>query len=44
MVSYYRVNAEKIPSDHWIYDTGQGGGRIISEACHFIDFLSYILV
>ncbi len=42
MVSYYRVNAEKIPSDHWIYDTEQGGGRIISEACHFIDFLSYI--
>lgn len=42
MICYYRVNAEKIPSDHWIYDAEQGGGRLISESCHFIDFLSYI--
>lgn len=42
MVSFYRVNAEKIPSDHWIYDAEQGSSRIISESCHFIDFLSYI--
>jgi len=42
MVSYYRVNAEKIPPEHWLYDNEQGGSRLISEACHFIDFLSYI--
>jgi predicted dehydrogenase/threonine dehydrogenase-like Zn-dependent dehydrogenase len=43
MVCYYRVNAEKIPSDHWIYDEEQGSSRIISEACHFIDYLTYII-
>lgn len=43
MVALYRVNAEKIPSDHWIYDIEQGGGRIITECCHFIDFLQYIV-
>ena len=43
MVALYRVNAETIPSDHWIYDIEQGGGRIITECCHFIDFLQYIV-
>lgn len=43
MVALYRINAENIPSDHWIYDKSEGGGRIISEACHFIDYLSYII-
>lgn len=43
MVCFYRVNAESIPSDHWIYDKEQGGGRIISEGCHFIDFLQFII-
>ncbi len=43
MVCFYRVNAEKIPSDHWIYDDEQGYSRITSEACHFIDFLYYIV-
>lgn len=42
MISFYRVNTGKIPSDHWIYDNEQGGSGIISEACHFIDFLYYI--
>lgn len=32
-----RVNAGSIPSDHWIQDPEVGGGRIIGEACHFID-------
>lgn len=32
-----RVNAGSIPSDHWIQDPAVGGGRIIGEACHFID-------
>lgn len=42
LISNYRINAEKIPNDHWIYDKSEGGGRIISEACHFIDYISYI--
>jgi predicted dehydrogenase/threonine dehydrogenase-like Zn-dependent dehydrogenase len=43
MVAIYRVNAESIPHDHWIYDPSEGGGRIITECCHFIDFLQYII-
>lgn len=31
------VNAGPIPSNHWIHDPERGGGRIIGEACHFID-------
>lgn len=43
MVAVYRVNAESIPHDHWIYDPSEGGGRIITECCHFIDFLQYVI-
>ena len=39
---YYRVNGGFIPSATWIQDENSGGGRIIGEACHFIDLLSYI--
>jgi predicted dehydrogenase len=35
------VNAGAIPADHWTQDRHQGGGRIIGEACHFIDLLRY---
>jgi predicted dehydrogenase len=38
----YRVNAGRIPKDHWIQDPVQGGGRIIGEVCHFVDFIEYI--
>jgi predicted dehydrogenase/threonine dehydrogenase-like Zn-dependent dehydrogenase len=38
----YRVNAGNIPADSWIQDMAVGGGRIIGEACHFIDLLTYI--
>ena len=36
------VNAGAIPSDHWVQDMEIGGGRIIGEACHFIDLLRYL--
>ncbi len=36
------VNAGAIPSDHWTQDPEVGGGRIIGEACHFIDLLRYL--
>ena len=36
------VNAGAIPSEHWTQDPGLGGGRIIGEACHFIDLLRYL--
>jgi len=38
----YRVNAGPIPGDSWIQDKEIGGGRIIGEACHFIDFLTWL--
>lgn len=31
------VNAGAIPRDHWTRDPEVGGGRIVGEACHFID-------
>ncbi len=36
------VNAGKIPPDHWTQDMSIGGGRIIGEACHFIDLLRFL--
>ncbi len=36
------VNAGKIPNDHWTQDLEIGGGRIIGEACHFIDLLIFL--
>lgn len=36
------MNAGEIPSDMWVHDMEVGGGRIIGEACHFIDLCSYI--
>ena len=36
------VNAGMIPVDHWTQDSTVGGGRIIGEACHFIDLLRYL--
>jgi len=43
MTAFYRVNAENIPHDHWVYDKKEGSGRIITEACHFIDYLTYVI-
>jgi predicted dehydrogenase/threonine dehydrogenase-like Zn-dependent dehydrogenase len=36
------VNAGEIPASHWTQDSATGGGRIIGEACHFIDLLRYL--
>jgi predicted dehydrogenase len=36
------VNAGKIPQDHWTQDPKIGGGRIVGEACHFIDLLRHL--
>ena len=40
---HYRVNAGFIPANHWTQDEAIGGGRIIGEACHFIDVLTYLV-
>ncbi len=36
------VNAGAIPADHWTQDPAVGGGRILGEACHFIDLLRFL--
>lgn len=41
MISY-RVNAGYLPPSHWLHDPQQGGGRILGEGCHFIDFVIYL--
>lgn len=38
----YRVNAPLLPLDHWTLDPVEGGGRIVGEACHFIDLVCYL--
>ena len=43
LVAHYRVNAGYIPPTHWVQDPAQGGGRIIGEGCHFVDFLTYLV-
>lgn len=41
MVINCRVNAGFVPKDSWIQNPNEGGGRIIGEACHFIDLTQY---
>lgn len=36
------MNAGAIPANVWIHDMNVGGGRIIGEACHFIDLITYL--
>ena len=43
LYAHFRVNANMIPADHWINDPKVGGGRIIGEGCHFIDFLTFLV-
>jgi predicted dehydrogenase/threonine dehydrogenase-like Zn-dependent dehydrogenase len=38
----YRVNAGRIPGNSWIQDPVQGGGRMIGEACHFVDLMQFL--
>ena len=38
----FRINAGALPKDHWVNDPDIGGGRIVGEACHFIDLAQYV--
>jgi predicted dehydrogenase len=42
LILQYRVNAGSLPPDHWLNDPEQGGGRIVGEVCHFVDFLTFL--
>jgi predicted dehydrogenase/threonine dehydrogenase-like Zn-dependent dehydrogenase len=37
------VNAGAVPAGHWTLDPKTGGGRIIGEACHFVDLLRFVV-
>jgi predicted dehydrogenase/threonine dehydrogenase-like Zn-dependent dehydrogenase len=36
------MNAGAIPPNVWVHDMMVGGGRIIGEACHFMDLITYL--
>lgn len=36
------MNAGFIPAHSWVHDLQSGGGRIVGEACHYIDLISFI--
>ncbi|HEY8494680.1 MAG TPA: Gfo/Idh/MocA family oxidoreductase, partial [Myxococcota bacterium] len=42
LVMIYRVNAGFLPREHWVHDPVEGGGRILGEACHFVDLLHHL--
>jgi predicted dehydrogenase len=42
MLVNYRINAGRLPRSHWTHDPVEGGGRIIGEVCHFVDFASFL--
>lgn len=41
--THYRINAGYLPPTHWTQDPNLGGGRIIGEACHFVDFITFLV-
>ncbi len=43
LIAHYRVNAGFLPDNHWLHDPTVGGGRIIGEGCHFIDYLIFLV-
>jgi len=42
LIANYRINAGELPVDHWLKDPDFGGGRIIGEGCHFIDYIRFL--
>lgn len=42
LIMHCRINAGYIAPDHWVQDPKQGGGRIVGEVCHFVDFLTFL--
>ncbi len=36
------ANAGYIPPNHWVQDERSGGGRILGEACHYVDLIQYL--
>lgn len=42
LIISYRVNAGRLPPGHWTRRRDVGGGRIVGEMCHFIDFAAFV--
>jgi predicted dehydrogenase len=42
LLIHYRVNAGRLPRSHWVHDPKAGGGRIVGELCHFVDFVTFL--
>ena len=42
LVMRYRVSVAPLPAGHWVNDPVTGGGRILGEVCHFVDFLHHM--
>ncbi|MDA0848647.1 MAG: bi-domain-containing oxidoreductase [Verrucomicrobia bacterium] len=38
----FNINAGHIDENHWTQDNDVGGGRVVGEACHFIDLLRFL--
>jgi predicted dehydrogenase len=38
----YRVNAGRLPADHWMNEPEEGG-RVLGEVCHFVDLIGYLV-
>jgi len=43
LIMTYRINAGYIPDDSWVHDPEVGGGRLLGEVCHFIDFMQFMV-
>jgi len=41
LVMRYRISVTPLPREHWINNPDSGGGRILGEVCHFVDFLQF---
>jgi predicted dehydrogenase len=39
----FRINAGPLDPGHWVNDPQTGGGRLLGEGCHFVDFASWIV-
>ena len=39
----YSINAGHLDSNHWLHDINEGGGRLVGEACHFLDLSNYLI-
>lgn len=39
----YTCNAGPIPPEHWTQDPDLGGGRLLGEACHFVDLIRFLV-